>query len=75
MQMAGSGLLKILQVVNWSYTFIPRTERRYVPMRRAVSFRDMVRTTFIIDENGIVKDVITDVDTKNSAGQILNMNK
>ncbi|MBQ7941505.1 MAG: peroxiredoxin [Muribaculaceae bacterium] len=41
----------------------------------AGEYMGTVRTTFIIDENGIVKDVITDVDTKNSAGQILNMNK
>lgn len=33
------------------------------------------RTTFIIDENGIVADIITDVDTKDSANQILNLNK
>ena len=31
-----------------------------------------VRTTFIINEEGIVEDVITKVDTKNSATQILN---
>lgn len=31
-----------------------------------------VRTTFIIDETGRVADIITKVDTKNSAGQILN---
>ena len=31
-----------------------------------------VRTTFIINEEGIVEDIITKVDTKNSAAQILN---
>ena len=31
-----------------------------------------VRTTFIINEEGIVEDIITKVDTKNSAIQILN---
>ena len=31
-----------------------------------------VRTTFIINEEGIVEDIITKVDTKNSATQILN---
>ena len=31
-----------------------------------------VRTTFIINEKGIVEDIITKVDTKNSATQILN---
>jgi peroxiredoxin Q/BCP len=29
------------------------------------------RTTFIIDENGIIEEVITDVKTKNHAAQIL----
>ena len=33
------------------------------------------RTTFIIDEKGVVDDVITKVDTKDSANQILNLNK
>lgn len=32
-----------------------------------------VRTTFIIDENGVVTDVIEKVDTKNSAAQILDL--
>lgn len=31
-----------------------------------------VRTTFLIDENGIITDVITKVDTKQHAEQILN---
>lgn len=30
-----------------------------------------VRTTFLIDENGIITDIIGKVDTKNHAGQIL----
>lgn len=34
-----------------------------------------VRTTFIIDENGAVEHIITKVDTKDSANQILNLNK
>lgn len=33
------------------------------------------RTTFITDEHGIVTDIITKVDTKNSAAQILKLNK
>lgn len=32
-----------------------------------------VRTTFLVDENGIVTDVITKVKTKDSANQILNL--
>ena len=34
-----------------------------------------VRTTFIIDENGVVTDVIEKVDTKNSAAQIIDLKK
>ena len=34
-----------------------------------------VRTTFIIDENGIVEDIITKVQTKDSANQILKLKK
>ncbi len=32
-----------------------------------------VRTTFLVDENGIVTDIITKVKTKDSANQILNL--
>ncbi|MDD2961865.1 MAG: peroxiredoxin [Muribaculaceae bacterium] len=34
-----------------------------------------VRTTFVINENGIVIDIISKVDTKDAASQILNLNK
>lgn len=34
-----------------------------------------VRTTFLIDENGAVEDIITKVNTKDSATQILNLKK
>lgn len=33
------------------------------------------RTTFVIDENGIIEHVIEKVDTKNHAGQILDLYK
>ena len=29
------------------------------------------RTTFVIDEEGIIQDIITKVDTKNHAGQVI----
>lgn len=32
-----------------------------------------VRTTFLVDENGVVTDIITKVKTKDSANQILNV--
>lgn len=35
------------------------------------SYMGTVRTTFIIDENGVIADVIEKVDTKNHAAQIL----
>lgn len=35
------------------------------------TYMGMIRTTFIIDENGVITDIINKVDTKNSAQQIL----
>lgn len=35
------------------------------------TYMGMIRTTFIIDENGVIVDIINKVDTKNSAEQIL----
>lgn len=35
-------------------------------------FMGIVRTTFIIDENGIIEDIISKVKTKEHAAQILN---
>jgi len=35
------------------------------------TYMGMIRTTFIIDENGIIVDIINKVDTKNAAKQIL----
>ena len=35
------------------------------------AFMGIVRTTFIIDENGIISEIISKVDTKNHAGQIV----
>ena len=35
-------------------------------------YMGIIRTTFVIDENGVVERVITKVDTKNAAKQILN---
>ncbi len=39
------------------------------------SFLGIVRTTFVIDEKGIIEKVISKVETKNHAGQIINMYK
>ncbi len=34
-----------------------------------------VRTTFLVDENGVITDIIGKVNTKDSANQILNLKK
>ncbi len=34
-----------------------------------------VRTTFLTDTEGVITDIITKVNTKDSANQILNLNK
>jgi peroxiredoxin Q/BCP len=36
------------------------------------AYDGVYRTTFVIDENGIIRKVITEVDTKNHSEQILN---
>lgn len=35
------------------------------------TYMGIVRTTFIIDENGVIQEIITKIDTKNHAGQLL----
>lgn len=37
------------------------------------SFLGIVRTTFVIDEKGMIEKIISKVETKNHAGQIINM--
>jgi thioredoxin-dependent peroxiredoxin len=39
------------------------------------TYMGVFRTTFIINELGIIEDVITSVDTKNHTEQIINQNK
>ncbi len=39
------------------------------------TFLGIVRTTFIIDENGIIEKIISKVDTKNHTDQIFNTYK
>ena len=36
------------------------------------TYMGIIRTTFVIDENGVVEDIIEKVDTKNHARQLLN---
>ena len=35
------------------------------------AFMGIVRTTFIVDENGIISEIINKVDTNNHANQIV----
>ncbi len=39
------------------------------------TYMGVFRTTFIIDEHGIIEDIITSVDTKNHTNQIINQTK
>lgn len=39
------------------------------------TYMGTIRTTFLIDENGIIEDIITKVQTKDHANQILKQNK
>ena len=41
--------------------------------RAAREYMGTVRTTFLTDENGVVTDIISKVDTKDSANQILKL--
>lgn len=63
-----------------NFPLIPDTERNTIQAFGAWGLKKMagreymgiMRTTFVIDGNGIVERVITKVDTKNAAKQILN---
>jgi len=35
------------------------------------SYEGVIRTTFVIDEKGIIQKIITKVDTKDHAGQLV----
>ena len=39
------------------------------------SYFGIIRTTFVIDENGIIEKIIQKVDTSNHAEQVLNLYK
>lgn len=38
-------------------------------------YMGIVRTTFIVDENGYIKDIIRKIDTKNASAQIISLIK
>lgn len=39
------------------------------------TYTGTIRTTFLIDENGVIENIITKVQTKDHANQILSLNK
>ena len=39
------------------------------------TYMGTIRTTFLIDENGFIENIITKVQTKDHANQILSLNK
>lgn len=43
--------------------------------RNGIKTFSTTRTTFLINKDGVINRVITDVDTKNHASQILTLNK
>lgn len=71
---------KFIAKYNLSFNLIADTEKEILQAYGVWAEKSMygrkymgvLRTTFLIDEEGIIKKVITKVDTKNSAKQILN---
>lgn len=70
---------KFIAKYNLSFHLIADTEKKILEDYGVWAEKSMygrkymgvLRTTFIIDENGIIEKVITKVDTKNAAAQIL----
>lgn len=71
--------LKFIAKNNLSFNLIADTDKKIVEAYGVWAEKSMygrkymgvLRTTFIIDANGIIEKVITKVDTKNHAAQIL----
>lgn len=71
--------LKFIAKNNLSFNLIADTDKKIVEDYGVWAEKSMygrkymgvLRTTFIIDANGIIEKVITKVDTKNHAAQIL----
>lgn len=76
---AGSHL-KFITTYNLAFNLIADTEKKILEAYGVWAEKSMygrkymgvVRTTFIIGENGIIEKIITKVDTKNHAAQIIN---
>lgn len=72
--------LRFKEKQQLNFPLIADTERKTIEAFGAWGLKKMagreymgiIRTTFIIDENGVIERVISKVDTKNAAKQILN---
>ncbi len=72
--------LRFKEKQQLNFPLIADTERKTIEAFGAWGLKKMagreymgiIRTTFIIDENGVIERVINKVDTKNAAKQILN---
>ena len=51
---------------------IQKKERRNLSKREGKKFMGTARTTFLINEKGVITDIIGNVDTANHASQIIN---
>lgn len=79
---SASSHLKFITKYNLSFNLIADTEKKILEAYGVWAEKKMygrtymgvLRTTFIIDENGIIQKIITKVDTKDHAKQILSFN-
>jgi len=70
---------KFIEKYNLSFSLISDEEKKVVEdygvwgMKKFMGreYMGITRTTFVIDEKGVVEDVITKVETKNHTSQIL----
>ena len=70
---------KFTEKFNLPFSLLPDTEKEIITaygvwgLKKFLgkSYNGVFRTTFVIDENGIIEKVITKVDTKNHTAQIL----
>jgi len=68
---------------NLPFTFLADTDKKILEAYGVWGEKNMYgkkymgtnRTTFVIDENGIIAHIITKVDTKNSTAQVLELTK
>jgi peroxiredoxin Q/BCP len=70
---------KFIDKYNLPFPLIPDTDKKILnaygvwgPKKMlGKSYEGVIRTTFVIDENGIIQKIITKVDTKDHAGQLV----